>query len=150
MKNKIEGLLEKIDKINDEELSSHFLNYICVLISGYLETELEKVISEYKKSKHCKHHECSDKISSMQKIKNAKWCSIRPIFMNIDDKILSDLKSSINDIEQTISSIDNIVKTRHNIVHGKSVTNLMQNGLIKDLNNIDFFINKLQEIFKKL
>ncbi|CAC9996762.1 hypothetical protein [uncultured Gammaproteobacteria bacterium] len=150
MKKKIERLLEKTNKIDDEELSAHFLNYICVLISGYLEVELEKIIKKYQKSEHCKRHECSTNINSMRKIQNAKWCSIRPVFMNIDNTILSKLKGSIEDMEQTISSINNIVNTRHKIAHGKSVTNLTEDNLVKDLNNIDCFINKLQEVFEQL
>ena len=151
MKERIENLLKKTsDIINDDEINSHFLNYICVLISGYLEKELENIIEEYKKSKHCKSHECKDTIGSMRKIQNAKWYSIRPVFTNIDDKILNELKNSNQDFELTINSIDNIVKTRHKVVHGKDVTNLTRDILSADLVNIDFFINKLQEIFQKL
>jgi len=73
MKERIENLLKKTsDIINDDEINSHFLNYICVLISGYLEKELENIIEEYKKSKHCKSHECKDTIGSMRKIQD-EW-----------------------------------------------------------------------------
>ncbi len=150
MKEKITNLLEKTSDINDDELNSHFLNYICVLISGYLETELDKIIKEYRKSNHCNSHECKDTIQSMRKIHNAKWCAMRPVFMNIDDKILNELKGTTQYFELTIASIDNIVKTRHKVAHGKDVTNLTREILSADLNNINSFINKLQEIFKNL
>ncbi|CAB5495326.1 HEPN domain-containing protein [Bathymodiolus thermophilus thioautotrophic gill symbiont] len=150
MKKRIEGLLKKVGKIDDDELNSHFLNYICVLISGHLETELEKIIDKYKKSKHCKNHECSETISSMRKIQNAKWCSIRPILMNIDDKILNEIKRSIGSFEQTIGSIDNVVKNRHKVSHGKDVTNLTKNNLAVDLSNIDSFVSQLQQVFNTL
>ncbi len=150
MKEKITNLLEKTSDINDDELNSHFLNYICVLISGYLEIELDKIIKEYRKSNHCNSHECKDTIQSMGKIHNAKWCAMRPVFMNIDDKILNELRGTTQDFGLTIASIDNIVKTRHKVAHGKDVTNLTREILSADLNNINSFVNKLQEIFRKL
>lgn len=150
MSQQIKNLLKKTTEIKDEELNSHFLNYVCVLISGYLETELNTVIKEYKTSGHYKKHECMKNIESMRKIQNAKWCSVRPIFMNIDDSILKNLKESIKDFEQIISSIDNITNSRHKIAHGKDVTHLTKNILVADLDNIDSFIDKLQAIFKNL
>ena len=69
---KINNLLVKVKLIEDEEIASHMLNYICILISGYLETSMENVISDYKKTDHCNTHECKDNIKSLRKIQNAK------------------------------------------------------------------------------
>ena len=44
MKAKIEEVLNKeYKKLNDPILQSHFLNYSCVLISGYLEKEIQSI-----------------------------------------------------------------------------------------------------------
>jgi hypothetical protein len=148
MGNVIKGLFEKIDAIQDEESQSHFLNYICVLISGYLEKELNSIIKNYKTTKHCKTHECKDSLTSMRKMQNAKWCAIRPIIMNIDTSIFDKLQANCgDDFGVVIDSIDNIVTTRHKIAHGVNVTNLTKDILIKNLKKIELFISELKNIF---
>lgn len=147
MENKITYLLSKIDTIEIEEMNTHFLNYICVLISGYLEKELQEIIENYKQSEHCRMHECKDTIKSMRKIQNAKWCSIRPIIMNIDEIILIQLKNDLDNVDDIINSIDNMVKTRHKIAHGDNVVNLTKIILQDDFRNIKSFIQKLKDIF---
>lgn len=149
MKNKIENLLAKDYSSFDEEMQSHFFNYICVLESGYLEKEIQEVLSKYINSSHCNRHECRDKIKAMKNIQNAKWCSIRPMLTNIDESILQQLQQ-IQNFDQIISSIDNIVKTRHKIAHGENVTNLGATILRQDFENIKVFIEKLTEIFNNL
>ena len=151
MENKIIFLLEKVDNIEDEELSSHLLNYICVLISGYLEKNMGIIIDDYKRTSHCLSHECKDTLKSMRKIQNAKWCSIRPILMNIDENILELLKAEVHtEFDNLIASIDNIVKTRHKIAHGENVTSLTTRILNRDFENIKKFIEKIKEIFSCL
>lgn len=147
---KINNLLVKVKLIEDEEIASHMLNYICILISGYLETSMENVISDYKKTDHCNTHECKDNIKSLRKIQNAKWCAIRPIIMNIDESILILLKGELDQFDNVISSIDNIVKTRHKIAHGESVTNLTIEVLNKDFMNIQKFSQKTKDVFECL
>jgi hypothetical protein len=148
MKNKIVFLLEKVNHIDDEELSSHLLNYICVLISGYLEKNIEDIIKDYKNTPHCLSHECKNSLMSMRKIQNAKWCAIRPIFMNIDENILELLKEELGiEFDDIIFSIDNIVKTRHQIAHGNDVTSLTVIILNRDFDNIKKFIEKIKDIF---
>ena len=150
MVTKINNLLLKIDTVEDEEIASHLLNYICVLVSGYLEINMENIISDYKKSKHCNSHECKDNIRSLRKIQNAKWCAIRPIIMNIDENILSLLKEDLDAFDDVILSIDNIVKTRHKIAHGENVTNLTADILNNHFQNIQKFIEKTKVVFECL
>ena len=151
MENRINNLLGKVQNIEDEELSSHFLNYICILISGYLETNMEMIINDYKSTPHCLSHECKNSIRSMRKIQNAKWCAIRPIFMNIDESILELLKSELDeDFENITFSINNMVTTRHKIAHGENVTSLTLGVLNRDFENIKIFVQKIEEIFECL
>ena len=151
MENKITNLLQKAVEIEDEELSSDLFNYICVLISGYLETNMERIIKNYKSTPHCRSHECKDSLTSMRKIQNAKWCAIRPILMNIDEKILKLLKYELAiEFDNITSSIDNMVKTRHKIAHGENVTSLTIGILNRDFNNVKIFIQKIRDIFECL
>jgi len=147
MVTKINHLLDKIGTIEDDDIASNMLNYICILISGYLETSIENVISDYKQTRHCNTHECKDNIKSLRKIQNAKWCVIRPIIMNIDENILTSLKNEFDQFDNVISSIDNIVKTRHKIAHGKNVTNLTIEILKADFQHIQQFLIKIKNLF---
>ncbi len=149
MKNKIEGILNKeYKKLNDPIIQSHFLNYTCVLISGYLEKEIQKLLDVYKTTPHFKSHDCNKELSSMRKIQNAKWCSIRPILTNIDKTIVIRL-SKYKNFDLIVASINNIVKTRHSIAHGENVTNLTIGILKTDFENIQKFLKQLQKIFTK-
>lgn len=149
MSNRIKKLFEKIDAIQDEESQSHFLNYICVLISGYLEQEFYSIIKNYKTTEHCRRHECKESLKSIRKI-NAQWCAIRPIIMNIDASIFDKLQANCgDDFDEVIYSINNIVKIRHQIAHGENVTNLTKDILIEDFKKIELFISELKNIFKK-
>lgn len=147
MKAKIEEVLNKeYKKLNDPILQSHFLNYGCILISGYLEKELQNILDNYKNSSHFNTHECKQDINSMRKIQNAKWCSVRPLLTNIDKRILLKL-SKLKDFNLIVLSINNIVKTRHKIAHGENVTNLTIQVLKDDFKNINRFLKKLNTIF---
>ena len=152
MENTITELLNKnYNNINDEELESHIYKYICVLISGYLETKLNGVITNYKKSEHFNNHECKETINSQRKIQNVKWCSIRPFFANIDDNFINSLKDKFYDFDETIDSIDTIVRTRHKIAHGENnIPILSKNDLERYFNNIKQFLQKIQECINTL
>lgn len=150
MKAKIEEILNKeYKKLTVPSIQSHFLNYCCVLISGYLEKEIQNVFDSYKNTSHFNSHECKDVIGSMRKIQNAKWCSIRPILTNIDKKIVAEL-SKLKDFDLIVFSINNIVKTRHKVAHGENVTNLTIAVLKNDFKNINRFLRKLNNIFETL
>ncbi|MCT7510020.1 HEPN domain-containing protein [Aliarcobacter cryaerophilus] len=150
MKNKIEGILNKeYKKLNDPIIQSHFLNYTCVLISGYLEKEIQKLLDVYKTTPHFKSHDCNKELSSMRKIQNAKWCSVRPTLTNIDNKVILKL-SKLKDFSLVTSSINNIVNTRHKIAHGENVTHLTIDILKQDFKNINRFLKKLNSIFISL
>lgn len=152
MKAKIEEVLNKeYKKLNDPIIQSHFLNYGCVLISGYLEKEIQSILDNYKKNTngHFSTHECKNDIQSMRKIQNAKWCSVRPLLTNIDKTIILQL-SKLKDFDLVVLSINNIVKTRHKIAHGENVTTLTIQVLKNDFKNINRFLKKLQSIFSNL
>ncbi|MCT7594686.1 HEPN domain-containing protein [Aliarcobacter butzleri] len=150
MKAKIEGLLNKeYKKLSDPIIQSHFLNYTCVLISGYLEKEIQNLLDIYKTTSHFRSHDCSKELSSMRKIQNAKWCSVRPTLTNIDNKVILKL-SKLKDFSLVTSSINNIVNTRHKIAHGENVTNLTIDILKQDFKNINRFLKKLKSIFTSL
>jgi hypothetical protein len=149
MKSKIDYLLRQDYSTIDSVVGSHILNHICVLVSGYLEKELQNILENYKQSSHCTTHECKKNIQSMRNIQNAKWCSIRPIFTNIDKSIVQKM-NRLKNFDLIISSVDNIVRTRHKVAHGENVTNLTIVILKDDFRNIQKFLKQLNKYFTEL
>jgi len=154
MESRIKSLLRHDYTTFDPIMQAHFLNHTCILISGYLEKTITDILLNYKSTNHFDLLECKDtnKVKNIshragQGIQNAKWCSIRPIFTNIDMKIIARLKRLKNFDSEIVNSIDNIVRTRHKIAHGENVTNLTIQILKDDFKNIQKFIKQLQNIF---
>ncbi len=147
MKNKIVTLLKTDYSLVNDELKYHIQNHLCILISSYLEIELQNILDNYKTTRHCNDHPCKKDIVSMRKIQNAKWCSIRPMLTNIDNIIIKKLSRVRNFNPEIIFSIDNIVKTRHKIAHGEDVGTLTLEILANDFRNIEKFLKQLKKIF---
>lgn len=140
METKIDYLFNKAQYIEDEELQADLLNYICVILSGYLEININKIIKQCNKNDI---NECKDSIKPIQ---NATWCKIKPILALIDIKLTLKL---YNDIIQTdaIDIIYNIIKNRNDIAHGKNITTLTLPKLKSDFEEIKIFIKKVQKLF---
>lgn len=146
MKSKIENLLNKDYSQIDEEIKYHLQNYLCVLISGYLETEINNQLQEYKNTQHFDKHECKKTLGG-EKLQNATWCKIKPILGNIEESFPSNLKNAINDFELTIQAIQSIIDNRNNIAHGKNINVLTIQVLNQNFIKIDNFITELKKIF---
>ncbi|AYJ79533.1 hypothetical protein AN286_05015 [Aliarcobacter cryaerophilus ATCC 43158] len=149
MKNKIENLLNKDYSQLDEEITSHLQNYVCILISSYLEIEINNQLTEYKKTQHFKTHECMKKLSG-EKLQNATWCKIKPILGTIEDDFPYNLKNAISDFELTIQAIQSIIDNRNNIAHGKNINVLTIQVLNQNFIKIDNFVSELKKIFSML
>lgn len=142
MENKINLLFAKAKYIEDEELQSHFLNYICVMLSGYVEININQIIKNCKNS----NSECFQSISTIQ---NATWCKIKPILslINIEDTVKLHKQIIKTDI---IDILYRTISTRNDIAHGKHITTLTLNKLKDDFKEIKFFIQKTKDIFECL
>ena len=44
---RLDSLFVRIKAVSDEELQAHWARYLCILTSGYLETRLRAIFSEY-------------------------------------------------------------------------------------------------------
>ena len=140
MENKINFLFEHVKDIDDEELQSHFLNYICIMLSGYIETNINKIINECKKNES---NECKNSISTT---KNATWCKIKPILSLINIELSLELCNAIVQTD-AIETIYEIVQKRNDISHGKDITSLSLQTLKSHFREIKEFIKKVDEIF---
>lgn len=115
---KLDDLFEKVKKVDDEEMKSHWSKYLCVLVSGFLENSLRNLMFDYTSRK------------SHPNIANFVGSQIKGITNPNEEKIKQLLGSFSKDwldlFEQSISgehkdAMDSIVANRHLIVHGHSV-----------------------------
>jgi hypothetical protein len=116
---KIEYLLGKIKDTDDDYLRSHIANYVCVLLSGLLESAVREIISA-----------CSERTSSPQMSNFVK--SRMETFRNPDiekiAQLLSTFDKAIGDRlgefwnEEIKDAIGSIVGNRHLIAHGRDTS----------------------------
>lgn len=139
MEKKIDFIFIQIGEAENEQLSSHLLNYACVLLSGYIEVEINKIITNSDKN----NIDCKNSIKTIQ---NATWCKIKSILALIDIELTLELHKAIIQTD-TIEVIYNIITTRNDIVHGKDITSLTLPKLKDDFIAIKKFILKTKEIF---
>jgi hypothetical protein len=48
---RLDSLFEKVKDISDIELQSHWARYLCILVSGYLETSVRAIYNEYSRKR---------------------------------------------------------------------------------------------------
>ena len=48
---RLDDLFAKIEDVPDLELKSHWARYLCILVSGYLETSVRAIYGEYSKNR---------------------------------------------------------------------------------------------------
>lgn len=119
-KQRLDHLFKKASFFNsDLELHSHWAQYLCILVYGFLEVGIREIFSEYAQSK-----------TQSSNIGNFVGRKIRT-FQNPKMNIIYDLVSSFStDWETDLRTfcadkykdhIDSIVNNRNNIAHGQSV-----------------------------
>ena len=140
MEGKINFLFQEANNLEDEELQSHFLNYICVMLSGYIEVNINRIIKECKKD----DFECKQNVATTQ---NATWCKIKPIFALIDLERTVILNQKINDTD-IIDILYEIIGDRNSIAHGKNITTLNLPKLKNSFESIKKFISEIEETFE--
>lgn len=140
MERKINYLFKKTKEIEDEELQSHFLNYICIMLSGYLEVKINEIITQCKKNTNS---ECKKSVATTQ---NATWCKIKPILALIDINLTLELHNAIIKTD-TIDILYRIITNRNDISHGKNITTLTLPKLESDFVQLKSFIEEVENIF---
>ncbi len=105
--------------INDSELLSHWAKYLCVLVSGYLETALQYYYCEFSKSKA--HPYVSDfAMANIKDFINPKMEKILQLSGQFSKEWKEDLEAFASGERK--DAVDSIVANRNNIAHGRSVS----------------------------
>ena len=118
MKQRLDATFERIGTIDPDslELRSDFAKYLCVLVSGYIETALAQMIQEHARQNGSPTPQRFVE-SKMDKFTNANPQKIIELLGSFDKEWRREIeKFLVGDQKDAISSI---VKNRHLIAHGR-------------------------------
>lgn len=114
---RLDDLFDKVKEIQDIELQSHWARYLCILVSGYLETSVRAIYNEYTSNKS--HKNIAKFVSSrLEWFQSPKMGNIIELIRTFNSQWAEELENATKD--EIKASVDNIVDNRHNIAHGRN------------------------------
>jgi hypothetical protein len=116
-KDRLDNLFEQAKQIKDVELLGHWSRYLCVLVSGFIETSIQTILLEYadKKSAPEIAHYVSQQVRDFQ---NAKMNKILTLLGDFSPTIAANVEVATDG--ELKESVDSIVQNRHQIAHGQN------------------------------
>jgi RiboL-PSP-HEPN len=116
---KIDYLLGKIKDVDDDYLRSHIANYVCVLLSGLLESAVREIISA--SSERTSAPRISNFVKSrMEAFRNPDIERIFGLLSSFDKGIADRLEAFWD--EEIKDAVGSIVGNRHLIAHGRDTS----------------------------
>jgi len=115
---RLDDLFDKIKDIQDIELQSHWARYLCILVSGYIETSVRLIYSDYVKNK-ANQNVVNFVSSKLENFQNPNMNKILDLTGDFNSQWKIDLENATGG--ELKDSVDSIVSTRHNIAHGRNV-----------------------------
>ena len=100
------------------ELQSHWAKYLCILVSGFLETSVQSIFSEYAKSKAAPPvvNYAMNRLSGLQ---NVNMHRILELTRSFDPSWAEQLESATEG--EIRDAVNSIVANRNQIAHGVSI-----------------------------
>lgn len=118
-KKHLDRLFAEVKKFNaDDELASHLSKYLCILVSGYIESSVREIMYDYAKNKS--HQNVANFVlSKLKRLGNPK---IDPILQLVGSFSVEWRKSVENEIDDELKdAVDSIVTNRNQIAHGVDI-----------------------------
>ena len=117
-KQRLDSLFEKVRDIQDIELQSHWARYLCILVSGYIETSIRSIYSDYAKKKA--NPNVSNFVSNTLKdFRSPNMNKILELVHDFNPQWEAELKNFTDG--ELKDSVDSIVINRHHLAHGQNV-----------------------------
>ncbi len=127
-KQRLDNLFKKITAFStDTDLQSHWARYLCILVSGFLETSVRIIYREYAKDKAIAQvaNFVEGKLEDFQNPKMEKILQLTGLFSKEwENKLRQETEGELKD------AVDSIANNRNQIAHGGSVG--ISYGQIKD------------------
>jgi hypothetical protein len=138
---RIDRLFEKIRITDDPEMQSHWTRYLCILISGFLETSLRTIYAGYASNKAAPT--VSNYVGSqLEYFQNPNMQKILELAGAFSPKWQAELNCLDDRVKEAVNSI---VNNRNSISHGSDVG--ISYGRLKDYYNGALeLIDKIQSL----
>lgn len=128
------ALADKIDK-NEDELRAHMAKYICIRLSGLMETFFKKQIANYLDGTTPKPVEnyVNSRFKQFTSVNSKKITDTMELFSDSWVSQFNDLMT-----ERMKSSLDSVISNRHNLAHGKDqgLTLTQVKGYYEDIKDV--------------
>jgi hypothetical protein len=114
----LDDLFAKISAFSEEfELQSHWAKYLCILVSGFLETSVRIIYSDYANNKAAPNV-AKYVDSSLKRFQNPDMDRILQLTGSFNSQWRETLKNATED--ELGASVNSIINNRHRIAHGLS------------------------------
>lgn len=117
-RDRLDYLFNQVSSLPDLELQAHWSRYLCVLVSGFLETSIRAIYADYasKKSAPFVANFVQDKLEYFQ---NPSMAKILDLVQSFNPQWADDLR--IRTDGEIRDAINSIVNVRNGIAHGENV-----------------------------
>ena len=117
-KDRLDALFKRVGDIEDIEMQSHWAKYLCVLVSGFVETSVQSLLIAYAEEKSTPQvaRYVSQRIKRLQNVKTEKLLTL---FGDFNQAWREELDIMMND--EIRNAINSVVDYRNNIAHGQHV-----------------------------
>lgn len=118
-KQRLDGLFDRVSTFSDDvEMGSHWARYLCVLVSGFIETSVGAIYSAYTRDKaapYVTNYVCS-RLRRFTSPNMEQICQLAGLF---NDAWREELEvATAGEIKDAVNSV---VANRHLIAHGRDV-----------------------------
>ena len=115
---RLDELSQKAKTFTDLEVQSHWAQYLCVVVSGFIENSVRLTYAEYAR-KRADASVAGFVASRLRQFQNPKMGSILDLAGAFSEEWKQRLESDTSG--QLAESVNSIVGNRHKIAHGESV-----------------------------
>ena len=118
-KERLDNLFGQVSMFtSDLELQSHWSRYLCILVSGFIETSINAIYSQYAEQKS--HRYIANYVSSrLKRFTNPNMEDILVLAGSFSEDWRQKIESIVT--EEQKSAVDSIVANRNRIAHGANV-----------------------------
>lgn len=114
---RLDELFNKTGVITDTQAQAHWARYLCVLVSGYIETSVRETVSQYTRNR-ASATVLNYVDSQLAWFQNPKIDRINQLLNAFDPGIATKI-GALDDA--TKNAVDSVVNNRHQIAHGRDV-----------------------------
>lgn len=121
-KERLDRLFEYYDRLpaTEPELRAHWVRYLVVLTSGYLETSVSYIYSGYAEGKSAPRI-IRYIAARLESPGNLKMVRLERLIREFGDDWFDELKTR-PDFDQIRSAVDSVVSNRNNVAHGDEIS----------------------------